>query len=82
MTLLNSIHPDDRELQCNSCGYSGVPDTSVKLNGNVKATCARCNKYIKFVRLLDGPLLLSDEQLPDEDDIARIRFHAEEDMFD
>ncbi len=82
MTLLDSIHPNDRTLQCDSCGYSGVPDTSVKLNGNVKATCARCNNYIKFVHLIDGPVLLSDEELPDPDDLARIRFHAEEDIFD
>ncbi len=84
MPLLDHIHPDDRVLTCPHpiCGYVGAPDTSVKLNGNIKANCAHCNRYIKFVRLIDGPVSISDEELPDPDDLARIRFHAEEDMFD
>lgn len=82
MPLLDRIHPDDRVLTCTQCGYKGTPDTSVKLNGNVKASCARCSKYIKFVRVLGEPIAVEVYDGWTDEDIEHSRFYETEDPLD
>lgn len=60
MSLLDHVHPDDRDLKCSNCSYEGQPDLYARSNGNILASCPLCMKYIKFVKQISSPLIVDD----------------------
>jgi hypothetical protein len=50
------------ELKCYKCDYTGMPDVS-RAGDHIKASCAKCYAYIKFVPYKDL----------DEDDFRNLR---------
>lgn len=60
MNVLERVHPEDRKRTCDKCGYAGMPDMSIKLDGNVLGWCAFCRKRFGHLKLVGSPQPLSD----------------------